>query len=1531
MSLLTPRNLTSVFHDPDSFLGRTKREELRQRERQENRLINTVGVRNINQYALNNPDSVIANVLDGMAMFTDAIGMGDDSEVFSSPLLEGEYRYALDLPIPYREKLTPDQLAEKFPETGDFFKALDKKLTMPAAAFIWDRRSRLSEYAKVHEEYERIGSSMLGAERFEAGMKELGLNLIDPLNFVTGGIATAGVRVGVNLAAKKVGSGLVGRFANHYIGRSSLRLTEDMGDFVLAQSAIELSNVYQSQEVGSGRDWLMGAATALTFGVGMRTISGSYRKATGRDPVAYFNEKEFNKLQGIAMDPSLTKSEKEVLIEKLRQGTQTAEEFARLVVLRDEAEVRIKEGNWTNLDNELVYEMSSQNHAPTVDADNYAAGIKRYTDGDGSDLPADMPPAEKQQVRKVRDQRSSAFRAAAITDHPALQRLKFMKKLFNREVVIVDSKLMDAEYSRGRVYRDEPGVIYLNSRLFEEDIQGRSSTFALGHELFHTIARSDPELARQLEDLIKKSTKRTNIPEEELADVFGEAFESDVFWNAFGQKKYGKLRQAFIKFWDFLTQNKKDFPELKELHIKLGKRLGSEKKRLGSLRKDNIGQPFTLDKSKAPKITKEQIEQDFQGPQVKKALRELEEGMKGEKEYDDSSFAPTETETPYVKKRKAAQEELAELKSRTDADILEDYSELEVDLVKVYEIQEKPETILDMTKGKRIPLVDPSALEKIQNSYIGGALSLLKELAPGGVFLSDVDFRNKLKELRDEALKNNWSTEQLSAMMDIYEPGKPITLVDALSRFQSMYRRDLAALQSETRALKQVKSKGSLERLYQWMVGGWSGKQYEGIGNSVSTIKKVRSGERGSLLTEALNAEGKYDEFFQKGENPFAEEVAKELSGVPTGNASAKNIADVIKTLYELDGNIKKSHGAITDLRSNRILGTTHNRELMLKAGKDDWVRNTMKLVDSKQMNRFVDVSTQSKMNSYLENTYDKLIEQDFTEDIIGINYDKELAKQLSARKMIIFKDIGEYHYDRLYGSGNPSVQILNQIHKAGEYEVILESFGPSIEKIRKEIIGDEVNFLKMIKSPIKFKKRWLTKIVFDQIIGDLDHPVNKPGASQIVNITKNVTKVTDLATLELAGFSSPFYDLPTMVNQMMWMGMPVDRATKEIGAKVIEAQKRYKVPEKAAQALHVMGAAADMRQFAASRIQGIEAIAGNTLLDNAHRKLFEYNQLMRNTQVHQEAIHDVMQQWVGELAHAASINGKLPQQALLALKRFDIDIKELQEAAKYTTKENGLTGFRLAPFDIKDKVLRNKLSNFFDESMRTGVLEPDDASVAIGKLGLKAGTVAGAAVRILGKFRAYELANYRQSLKRNIKGFGHDKVTDFIVNPTSAQSVALTTNMMVYASQAIMLAGFRQVILDTLNLKDPRDTLMSGQRLQRILESSGTMPLIQTIVGAPMEFAQGNKLRAVLGELGPFVGLADKSSIELINGIRGADFSKYRFVSGLADFIPGKGVPGIDQGIDNLFAGVLGDTYSIGLAQSNFFEEIFTEVGDLL
>ena len=1527
MSLLTPRNLTSVFHDPDSFLGRTKREELRQRERQENTLRNT-GLQNLKKYALNNPDSVVANVLDGMAMFTDAIGMGGDREVFSSSLLEGEYRYALDLPIPYREKLTPDQLAEKLPETGEFFRALDKELTLPAAAFIWEKRKRQADFARAHEEYERIGSGMFGAERFKAGMLDLGINVIDPMNLITGGLASMGVKAGVNIAAKQVGSKFVGTAANSFMGRTSLMLSEDVGDFVLAQSAIELSNAYQGQEVGSGRDWLMGAATALTFGVGMRTISGSYRKATGRDPISYFNEEEFNAAQGIAMDPSLTKSEKEILIEKLRQGTQTAEEFDKLVVLRDEAEARIKEGNWTNLDNELVYEMSSQNHAPTVDADNYAAGTKRYTEGDGSDLPADMPPAEKQQVRKVREQRSAAFRAAAIEDHPALDRLKFMKKLFNRDVVIVDSKIMDAEYTRGRVYRDEPGTIFINSRAFDEDIQGRSSTFILGHELFHTIARSEPELAKQLTELVQQITGKRKLPEESMADVFGEAFESDVFWNAFGQKKYGKLKQAFLKFWDFLTQNKKDFPELKELHEKLGKRLGSEKKRFSSLRKDNIGQPFTLDTPKKPKLTKEEIEADFKGPQVKKALREFHEGMKGEKDYDDSSFAPSDTETPYSKKLKLAQEELAALKARTDADILEDYSEFDVDLVKVAEIQARPETVLDMTAGKRKLLVDPSDLERIQNSYIGGGKKLLSELAPGGIFLNETEFRAKLRSLRDEAFENNWSVEQLSAITDLYEAGKPITIVKALTRFQSMYRRDLAALQSEQRALNKVKKIGSLEKLYQWMVGGWSGKQYDGIGNNVSRNKIVRAGDRGNLLVEALYAEGKYDEFFKQGENPFSEAVAKELSGADSGNPSAKNVASVIKTLYELDGNIKKSHGAITDLRSDRILGTTHNTQALKKAGKDAWVKDTMNLIDVEQMNRFVDVSTAQKMNTYLERTYDELIKEDYSEDLVGRNYDKELAKQLSARKMIIFKDIGEYHYDRMYGSGNPGAQILNQIHKAGEYEVILESFGPSVSKIRQQIIGDDVKFW---KNPKTFKKRWLTKIVFDQIVGDLDHPVNKPGATQLVNLTKNVNKVTDLATLELAGFSAPFYDLPTMVSQMSWMGMPVSRATKEIGQKVWAGQKRYKNPEEAATALHVMGAAADMRQFAMSRMQGMEAIAGDSMLDNAHRKLFEVNQLMRNTQVHQEAIHDLMQQWVGELAHVASIGGELPAQAITALRRFDIDIDELKAAAQFTTQENGLTGFRLAPFDIQDKTLRNKLSNFFDESMRTGVLEPDEASVAIGKLGLQAGTKAGAAVRILGKFRAWEMANYRQSLKRNIKGFGHEKATDFIMNPKSANAMALASNMMVYASQAVLLAGFRQVILDTANGKDPRDMLMSGQRLQRILESSGTMPLIQTIVGAPMEFAQGNKLRAVLGELGPFVGLADKSSIELINGIRGADFSSYRFFSGLADFIPGKGVPGIDQGINNVFAGVMGDAYSIGLAQNDLFEEIFTEVGDLL
>ena len=910
-------------------------------------------------------------------------------------------------------------------------------------------------------------------------------------------------------------------------------------------------------------------------------------------------------------------------------------------------------------------------------------------------------------------------------------------------------------------------------------------------------------------------------------------------------------------------------------------------------------------------------------------LRKADEDMRGEGEFDDSSFAPEDT--PYSKALRHVQDELAELKARQDTDILDSFEPDEVDLVAfANKPKDAPDTILDMTSGKRTRLVPPDEVEKIQGRYIGGAINLLKKLTKDGVFLPEAEFRLVMKDLRNEALENNWAVEQLTAMSDLYAPGKMITRDEVLARFQSMYRRDLAALQSEQRALKNIRSKGSLDKIYHWMVGGWSGDLERGIGNNVSRNKLVRAGQRGEILIEALNKEGKYDEFFKSGPNEYAEAVAKELAGIDSGNPKAKPVADVIRTLYEIDGHIKKTHGAITDLRSNRILGTTHNTKALKKAGKQAWVADTMAMVDAEQMNRFLEVNTKAKMEAYLSRTYDELIKEDFTEDPIGRNYDKELARQLAARKMIIFKDANEYHYDAKYGSGNPGVQILNQIHKAAESEVILESFGPSVSKMRQEIIGDSEGFW---ANPRKYRKRWLNKIVFDQIIGDLDHPVNKPGASQINNLTKDVNKVTDLGTLELAGVKAPFYDFPTMVNQMAWMGMPVHRATVEIGEKIVEGQKRAGIFGKFktdAQGLHVMGAAADIRQFAMARQQGMEAIAGDRLLDKAHKEFFRRNMLQRNTKVHQEAIHDVMQQWVGELVYTHSIGGKLPEQALTALARFDISLDDLAKTAKYTTKEKGLTGFRLSPLDIEDKAVRNKLSNFFDESMRTAVLEPDEASVALAKMGLKAGTISGAAVRILGKFRSYEIATYRQSFKRNIKGYGHKKVTDFILNPTSAQNVALITNMMAFTAQAIMATATSQLLLDLANGKDPRDTITSGSRLRSIIERSGTMPLIETIVGAPMEFYSGQKMRAILGEMGPFVGLADKTGIEVVKMLMGKDYSDYRMVAGLADFIPGKGVPGIDQGIENVFAGVMGDAYSIGLAQSDLWEQILTEVKDL-
>jgi len=1570
MSIFSPTPTTSGFHDPETLLGRARRDELRKQQRQEETVFNQAP-QNLNSYVLNNPDSLLAEFVDSLALFQQdlekqsswspvlpthiqlaktalgAVFGSDEPYSIDLPILNESFQFVADIPYQYRQKLKPDELREALPESGDFFKALDKELTLAAAAYIWEERKRDAQYAQVREEYDRIGSTTFGAERFQAGALELGINIIDPTNLAFGSAAGYAVRGAVNVAAKKVGANIIGAAANSFMGRTSLYLVEDLGDFVLAQSSLELSNMYRSQEVGSGRDWLMGAATALTFGVGQRSIGRGLSAVTGREPQPYFNAKEFNLAQGVAMDLSLTKTQKRALIENLRQGSQTAEEFTQLLAMRDRAIERIKAGKGTNIDFETVVDIESElgpvvGHAPTRDADAYAASSARYVDGDGSDIPAEMPPAEKQQVRKVRKQRNNLFRAAAIEDHPALAKLKYMKTLFNREIVIVDSKVMDAEYTRGRVYRDEPGVIYLNSRLFDEgSIEGKTGTFVLGHEFYHTIARSDPEIARQLDEIMEASGLGKRLDEESAADVLGEAFESDKFWKAFSEGRYQKLRQAFVRFWEYLTANKGAFPELDDLHTNLGKKLGvaTKKKRLSSKRADDIiPEPFELAKGQplAEAVKKEVTakskqfdDSSFQAKQVEDVLRKADEDMRGEGEFDDSSFAPEDT--PYSKALRHVQDELAELKARQDTDILDSFEPDEVDLVAfANKPKDAPDTILDMTSGKRTRLVPPDEVEKIQGRYIGGAINLLKKLTKDGVFLPEAEFRLVMKDLRNEALENNWAVEQLTAMSDLYAPGKMITRDEVLARFQSMYRRDLAALQSEQRALKNIRSKGSLDKIYHWMVGGWSGDLERGIGNNVSRNKLVRAGQRGEILIEALNKEGKYDEFFKSGPNEYAEAVAKELAGIDSGNPKAKPVADVIRTLYEIDGHIKKTHGAITDLRSNRILGTTHNTKALKKAGKQAWVADTMAMVDAEQMNRFLEVNTKAKMEAYLSRTYDELIKEDFTEDPIGRNYDKEFARQLAARKMIIFKDANEYHYDAKYGSGNPGVQILNQIHKAAESEVILESFGPSVSKMRQEIIGDSEGFW---ANPRKYRKRWLNKIVFDQIIGDLDHPVNKPGASQINNLTKAVNKVTDLGTLELAGVKAPFYDFPTMVNQMAWMGMPIHRATVEIGEKIVEGQKRAGIFGKFktdAQGLHVMGAAADIRQFAMARQQGMEAIAGDRLLDKAHKEFFRRNMLQRNTKVHQEAIHDVMQQWVGELVYTHSIGGKLPEQALTALARFDISLDDLAKTAKYTTKEKGLTGFRLSPLDIEDKAVRNKLSNFFDESMRTAVLEPDEASVALAKMGLKAGTISGAAVRILGKFRSYEIATYRQSFKRNIKGYGHKKVTDFILNPKSAQNVALMTNMMAFTAQAIMATATSQLLIDLANGKDPRDTITSGSRLRSIIERSGTMPLIETIVGAPMEFYSGQKMRAILGEMGPFVGLADKTGIEVVKMLMGKDYSDYRMVAGLADFIPGKGVPGIDQGIENVFAGVMGDAYSIGLAQSDLWEQILTEVKDL-
>ena len=517
----------------------------------------------------------------------------------------------------------------------------------------------------------------------------------------------------------------------------------------------------------------------------------------------------------------------------------------------------------------------------------------------------------------------------------------------------------------------------------------------------------------------------------------------------------------------------------------------------------------------------------------------------------------------------------------------------------------------------------------------------------------------------------------------------------------------------------------------------------------------------------------------------------------------------------------------------------TYDRSYIQSLGYDAFEAKMLKMIDMKATERahggfmaerpdsttakLKDAGAFVKFNkeTFLRGLYEEIVEGSFVNDPNDPS-SSVLGSQRKAAK-IIFKP--EYRIEALIEFSNRKNLgrfMLEQIRNRSEKIALVKHVGHDANRILTNLIDSRATK----------GSRLTAKATIDQITGVLDTPVD----ANLNSTFKAVRQVQNIAMLGTAGFST-ISDIPLVWNTLQFLGVApeglgvyfsryADAVAAQFGGDKTQMSNWFRA----------QGASFDL--LTRSMAQRVITDDSNTFgrIGLANDFVFELNGLNRLTAAHQQLFVDMLTSGLAKELRSNEIN-PLTLQRLTEYGFTEKDINNLRKAVEKTP--DGV--YRIGPSNIADVKLREKLSSFFTQYMREGVIEPDAGAQAMSRLGLQAGTMGGETARLALQYSSFMLAMGRVVYRRFLNGYGDEGKVQAFRN----------AHMYTYLAMALAAAYMSTVLKDLSRFKEPMNPLdMSEQDWMRIIRQSGLLSYFEPAFNA----AQFGPSAA----FGPAVGTAE-------------------------------------------------------------------------
>lgn len=422
-----------------------------------------------------------------------------------------------------------------------------------------------------------------------------------------------------------------------------------------------------------------------------------------------------------------------------------------------------------------------------------------------------------------------------------------------------------------------------------------------------------------------------------------------------------------------------------------------------------------------------------------------------------------------------------------------------------------------------------------------------------------------IANVKDGGSISKQQAEEILAAIDTIATSKKIGKLDAVDDVVKAKVSDIAGkikqaaliekrnallnLKVRSIAMKQIKQFGnSAEGFSAYLTG--SVKSKKGSKLSVDARIKALTAEYLGRMIHDLEKDDLMDVFSS---GKLDNEIVKELWAMPgngkpvTDSIQAHRVANIVnKYQTELVGRQNRA-GAWINLAPGYVVRQTHDMAKIRKMPKEDWVKFVVDKVDPEKT--FGDLDP-SKYADFLEGAYDGLAtgihyrakgagEQDASYTLLGFKGPKNLAKKVSAERVLHFKDADAWiEYNNAFGHGNLREAVIFGIENNTRNLGLLQTLGTNPKAMVERLLSD---IRKANKGNIKALDS-ISDIKIMNEFKELDGTTRIPDNISMAKIGRAIRVLQNVSKLGGALISS-ITDLPTQVAELRYQGVPLASA----------------------------------------------------------------------------------------------------------------------------------------------------------------------------------------------------------------------------------------------------------------------------------------------------------------------------------------------------------------------------------------------------